>query len=158
MPSESNWTMATGEDDGKPLIFRIRNRAPSFATSATFPHLLALTWQFDPTSNNGLPLSDALERMLELENVLEPAFANARQAFLTVVVTGNGVREWQWYAKDPDEIMKLVNEVLGEKDPFPIEICFQDDPNWMGYSRYLGIVQSETEADPLPNDGHDLVF
>lgn len=134
--------MATAEDDGKPLIFRIRETAPAFATKATFPKLLAVTWQFDPDTNNGMPLQGTVERMQQFEDLLEPVFANARQAFLTVVVTGNGVREWQWYAKDPDAVMKLVNETLGELDPFPVEFSFQDDPDWLGYSRFLEILQS----------------
>jgi hypothetical protein len=134
--------MATGEDDGKPLIFRIRNGAPAFATKATFPKLLAVSWQFDPTTNNGMPPRDAVERMQQFENLLAPVFSNARQAFLTVVVTGNGVREWQWYVKDPEKVMNLVNETLGELDPFPVQFSFQEDPAWQGYSQFLDIVQS----------------
>jgi hypothetical protein len=63
--------------------------------------------------------------------------AVTRQAFLTVVVTGNGVREWQWYARNADQVMELVNETLGGSEPFPVEFSFQDDPQWEGYSRFL---------------------
>src|SRR5262245_43176312 len=107
MSTDSTWFMASAEDDGKPLIFRIREAAPSYATKDDFPKLMALTWQFDPHANNGMPLPDAVERMQQLEDLLKPVFSDTRQAFLTVVVTGNGVREWQWYAKDPDAVMSL---------------------------------------------------
>jgi len=139
MSTDSTWFMATGEDQGMLLIYRIREAASTYAPKAAFPKLLAVTWEFDPSTNNGMPLPDALERMQQLEHLLEPVFSDARQAFLTVVVTGNGVREWQWYAKDPEAVMQLVNQTLGELDPFPVQFSFQDDPDWLGYSRFLEI-------------------
>jgi hypothetical protein len=86
-----------------------------------------------------MPDQDVFERMGQLEDLLMPAFEGAEQAFLTVIATGNGVREWQWYARDPDAVMQLVNETLGEYEPFPIQFSFQDDPDWEGYSRFLEI-------------------
>jgi Family of unknown function (DUF695) len=142
MSTDDTWFMATSEDDGKPLIFRIRDAAPSYASKESFPKLLAVTWQFDPNINNGMPSADAVERMQQLEDLLVPVFSDTRQAFLTVVVTGNGVREWQWYAKEPDVVMNLVNQTLGEHDPFPVQFSFQDDPEWLGYSRFLAIRES----------------
>jgi hypothetical protein len=139
MTSDDTWSVATGEDDGKPLIFRIRNKPPSFAQKNAFPHLLAVCWQYESRNEQGTPSEEVVTRMSQLEDLLEEAFEDARQAFLTVVVTGNGVREWQWYARNPDGVMKLVNETLGELEPFPVEFSFQDDPEWVGYSRFLEI-------------------
>jgi hypothetical protein len=86
-----------------------------------------------------MPSEEVVARMSQLEDLLEEAFEGSEQAFLTVIVTGNGVREWQWYARNPDDVMKLVNETLGELEPFPVEFSFQDDPEWVGYSRFLDI-------------------
>ncbi len=139
MVPDDTWTMATGEDDGLPLIVRIRNQPPLFARKDSFPQLLALSWQYEPENERGMPAQDVVERMGQLEDLLMPAFEEAREAFLTVVVTGNGAREWQWYAKDADRVMELVNEPLAEYEPFPVEFNFQDDPEWEGYSRFLEI-------------------
>jgi hypothetical protein len=140
MPTEDSWSVDTGEDDGKPLIFRIRNKPPSFAQKKTFPHLLAVSWQYESPNEQGMPSQDVAEHMSQLEDLLEPAFEGARQAFLSVIVTGNGVREWQWYARTCEEVMELVNETLGQLEPFPVEFSFQDDPEWEGYTRFLEIV------------------
>jgi hypothetical protein len=139
MASDDTWTMATGDDDGTPLIFRIRNQPPSFARKDSFPHLLGVCWQYGPENENGMPAADVVERMGQLEDLLVPAFEESRQAFLTVVVTGNGVREWQWYARNADKVMELVNEALDAYEPFPVEFSFQDDPQWEGYSRFLQV-------------------
>jgi hypothetical protein len=140
MATDEGWSVATGEDDGKPLIFRIRNTPPSFARKEGFPHLLAVCWQYESPNDQGMPSQETVEQMGQLEDLLEPATESARQAFLTVIVTGNGVREWQWYARSEEEVMKLVNETLGEYEPFPVQFNFQDDPEWDGYTRFLEIV------------------
>ena len=106
MSGDDRWSIATGEDNGKVVIFRIRTQAPAFATKAAFPHLLAVTWQFESPNDQGMPSSEDAERMSELEDLLKAGLEDVRQAFLTVIVTGNGVREWQWYACDPKKLME----------------------------------------------------
>src|SRR5262249_13224770 len=85
MASEDTWRMATAEDDSKPLIFRIRERAPSFAKKAAFPHLLVVSWQYEPPNDQGMPAQVDVDRMSELEDLLMPAFEGAKVAFLTVI-------------------------------------------------------------------------
>jgi len=143
MKEDSGWSIATGEDNGKPLIFRIRDQPPRFAKQAAFPHLLAISWAFDPAAANGMPVPEDAERMAELEDLLEGGLEASQEAFLTVAVTGNGVREWQWYAGNPDTVMELVNETLGHLDPFPIQISFQDDPEWQGYNGFIGLKDTQ---------------
>ena len=139
MDSDESWKVATGDDNGKPLIIGIRNKPPPFVRKETFPHLLAVCWRYESPNEHGMPPEEMVARMNQLEDLLEKAFEGAQQAFLTVRVTGNGVREWQWYARNPGDVMKLVNQTLGELEPFPIEFNFQSDPEWVGYSRFLEI-------------------
>jgi len=140
MTSDDIWSVATAEDDGKPLILRIRNKPPSFASKKTFPYLLAVSWQYDPTNESRMPPDEVADRMGQLEDLLEEAFDGACQAFLSVIATGNGVREWQWYARDPGDVMTMVNQTLGELEPFPVEFSFQYDPDWTAYARFLDIL------------------
>jgi hypothetical protein len=137
-PPDDSWKLAKAEDDGRSLIFRIRTAPPAFARKDQFPFLLAVCWKYESPNEHGMPSKDDADRMGELEDLLLPVFEGKQKAFLTVVVTGNGVREWQWYAADKDAVMKLANQTLGERDPFPIEFVFQDDPDWDAYGRFLG--------------------
>ena len=81
--------------------------------------------------------------MTEFEELLEVGLENIRQAFLTIIVTGNGVRQWQWYARDPEETMELVNKTLGQLEPFPVQFSFQNDPEWEGYNEFFEIIGSQ---------------
>jgi hypothetical protein len=143
MASDDGWSVAIGEDNGKPLIFRIRNQPPSFARKAAFPHMVAVTWEYESPNDQGMPSAEDTQRMTELEELLEAGLENSRQAFLTVIVTGNGVREWQWYARDPEKVMELINETLGHREPFPVQFSIQDDPEWEGYNRFVEIVGAQ---------------
>jgi hypothetical protein len=139
MASDETWSVATAQHGGKRLILRIRNKPPAFVEKDAFPNLLAVSWPYLSPNEQGMPSQDIVARMSQLEDLLEDAFEGAGQAFLSVIVTGNGVREWQWYARDPDGVMKLVNQTLGKLDPFPVEFSFQDDPEWVAYSQFLEI-------------------
>lgn len=133
-----SWKLAQAEDNGKPLIFRIREAIPEFVRKEDFPLLLAVCWKYKSPNDEGMPSKADAARMGELEDLMVPVFEGKRKAFLTVVVTGNGVREWQWYATDQDAVMKLVNKALGQHEPFPVEFVFEDDREWQAYSRFLG--------------------
>ena len=62
------------------------------------------------------------------------------EAFLTVIVTGNGICEWLWHAHYTEAVMESVNQALGEHKPFPIQFSFQDGHEWEGYSPFLEII------------------
>jgi hypothetical protein len=120
---------------GQPLIFRIRSQKPAVA-SKTYRHLIAVSWPYEPMNESGMPAQDEAAQMGEFEDLLQTALEGPGQAYLTVVVTGNGVREWQWYSRSGEETMALVNEALSNYEPFPVEFSIQDDPRWEGYARF----------------------
>ena len=137
------WSLARGENDGKPVTFRIRNQAPSFARKVDFPHLLAASWRYESPDDQGMPAAGVAESMAQFEERLVAALEGACQAFLAVIVTGDAGCEWQWYARDSEEAMKLLNEALGDLAPFPVQFGLLEDPEWEGYAGYLAIIGSQ---------------
>jgi hypothetical protein len=133
------WSLATGEDQGRPLIYRIRFQHPAFANNAAFPHLMVIFWAYESSNDQGMPIPEDVQRMSELENLLQPALEGASEGFLSVIVIGDGVREWQWYVRDPKRTMDLVNITLGHLEPFPVRFDFEDDPKWKLYYRFRDI-------------------
>ena len=71
-----------------------------------------------------------------------PQRARKTKVFSESAVTGDGVREWQWYVRDPKSTMELVNRTLGELEPFPVEFTFQEDREWTVYGRFLELTGS----------------
>lgn len=142
MPDD-HWTIATADDGGNRLFFRIRAVPPAEADRARFPRQLAVTWEYDDAGNNGLPASEVLERMSLFEDRLTVALEDAGAAFATVVVTGNGAREWHWYIADTEQVMGLVNQALSDLEPFPVIFSIHEDPEWEGYFSFLSNMKSD---------------
>jgi hypothetical protein len=140
--SEGGWAIAEGADNGKPLIFRFRNRKPVGVATEVYRHLIAVSWPYESHNEGGMPPQDQFSEMQLFEDLLRSALEGPGQAYLTVIVTGNGVREWQWYSRDPAETMALVNKALSNHDPFPVQFTIQDDPDWEAYGRFQAILES----------------
>jgi hypothetical protein len=127
--TDDTWQVATGEDDGKPRIFRIRNRPPSFASEKDYHQLVAVCWRYQSPNDRGLPSPAHLPRMDEFEDLLEEVLERVELAFLTAVITNDGMREWHWYARDHEAVRTAVNRALGDYD-LPVQVVWKDDPDW----------------------------
>ena len=131
--------MATAQDpSGKPLLFRIRQRAPAFANQDDFTRLLTVSWAYE-SDDSGMPPEEVSERMQTLEDLLIAPIEIEQQGFLAVVATGNNVRDWLWYIRDRQTIANIVNVALGNEEPFPIELNVEEDPMWETYRNFLSI-------------------
>ena len=135
-PVKDRWTLAQGEDNGLPLIFRIRNQRPTGVQPAQYPHLIGMCWSYVPENEFGMPSFEVMALTTQFEKLLGPALESSRSAFMTVIVTGNGVRQWQWYSRDPDETMTLINQALAGCDPFPVWFFVEHDPDWQAYGDF----------------------
>ena len=137
---DDEWAVATGEDNGKSMIVRFRSSVPSGVATEEYPHLIAISWKYTPANEGGMPSKADNDRMVLLEDLLQ-VLEEKRVAFLTVSVTCNGVKEWQWYSRDHAETLKELNAALSGHPPFPIEIIQQHDPQWSAYSNIKESVQ-----------------
>ncbi len=128
------WSVGTVEDNGRPIIIRVLSKIPENISSLDYPNMIAITWNFK--SNSGMPSPSEKELMNELEDSVSELVESKRQALLTVVVTGNEVCEWQFYAKDQDKFMRLLNQALSGKQEFPIQVSMQKDSDWGAYKQF----------------------
>lgn len=133
-PDEGEWVVAEAEDEGNPIILRIRS-VPAEFEKAAYPHMISVAWPYQAIGA-GMPDAAQKERMDLLEDLLMPALERSGNAILTVVITGNGIRQWQWYSRGMEETMDIVNATLESQDPFPVEFSLVEDPAWEGYSHF----------------------
>jgi hypothetical protein len=137
------WSMAVGDDEGRPVLFRVRTEMPAELVRAGLPHLIAMLWPYQPDNDAGLPSSADAEQMSAFEDCLTNALQATDQAIMTAVVTGTGLREWQWYVRDPEETMRRVQEAISAAGlSVPVEFAGDPDPQWEGYQRALAILNS----------------
>ena len=133
-PAADNWTVATAQDQGKPLIIRYRYPVPAPFKRSVYPTMIDITWKFD--SESGMPSPSEKDRMNELEDSITSTIEPSKNGLLTVVVTGNGACKWKFYAKNRNEFLLLLDEALSGKPKFPIWISVQQDPDWLSYKQF----------------------
>ena len=79
--------------------------------------------------------------MNELEDLLQAALNRDCFATLALVSTGEGLREWTYYAASEDEFMARLNYAFAGIPEFPIEIHTAYDPEWRVYEEFKAGVQ-----------------
>ena len=120
--SISEWTMATGSEDGRVLLIRTRLRAPDGISSDACPDTVEIVWRFDTAGTNGMPGTDLSAQMMECEDTLD-ALEGRGNGFLGISITGNGRREWVWYVVDGERFRGQVRELMARFGKgYPLEV------------------------------------
>lgn len=133
--TQEKWGVYTAQDNGFPLIVRHRSDIPTNVISSAYPHMIAISWKYE--SENGMPEETVRKSMKVLEDRITNAVEPRKHALLTVVVTGNGLCEWQFYARNTNDFMQLLNEALANQPAYPIELSLQKDPEWEAYRQFI---------------------
>jgi hypothetical protein len=142
------WSVAHAEKNGKPLLIRFRSQRPQGVETAAFPFLLSATWTY-PANEAGLPAPEETQLMDRFEDALA-ALEASQAAYLMVVLTGNGERDWLWYTHGEAEAMRQVNEALKGHKPYPVQFSVQQDRSWEAYAQF------EPANGSLPSSGGPL--
>ncbi len=135
------WSTAISSNPatGRVIVFRYISNFPTNFNQANQPVRIILEWRYEPES--GLPSFAERERMDALEDVLQHALEGDGFATLTLVSTGESLREWTYYAKSEKEFFSRLNDSLATKESFPIKIHVAADPDWSVYKKFIAGVR-----------------
>lgn len=131
---------ATGEQEGRPVIYRSMQNVPSGERQSDFPTVIYIYWPFEKEENNGMPNQNTNEKQIAFEDAIAPLNVNGT-SHLMLVVTGNGRKEWIWYVKDSNKWMDKLNELLRGYEVYPIQIEMEKDPKWSRYHNFISGVE-----------------
>ena len=141
-PAEKGvWGVATGQQGGIPMLARFRLQRPPGVSTADFPKLEVITWRYASQQPNRMPDKVDLLRLDEFEGLLERHIERKGIAHLLMVETGNGIRKYDWYARNDERFRKALQRALASQGAFPIEVVTRDDPRWTAHQKYLDAVR-----------------
>ena len=133
---EDVWFTATAEQDGRTIIFRSRKGPPCGVAIHEFPVHVSVLWPYKPANDGGMPDAATNAGQIDLEDALI-ALDHAGHSHLMLVITGNGAKEWIWYARDFDDWIGRLNGALRAHPAYPIDIEYQSDPEWSLYRDFI---------------------
>lgn len=131
---------ATGEQEGKPVVYRGMQSVPDGEKESDFPTLINIYWPFEKDENNGMPGKSTNKKQIAFEDAIAPLDVNGT-SHLMLVVTGNGRKEWIWYVKDSNEWIDKLNVLLSDHEVYPIQIEMENDPEWSTYHKFVASVK-----------------
>jgi hypothetical protein len=136
------WTVIEASDEHGPILVRLRHIPEAFAKS-DFPHRLNVFWRMSAFSPNGMPEDAELNRMHLFENRIVKATEPDKQTVLSLVLTGNGQREYVFHTADSKEFLRRLTDVQQEHECYPIDIHHAEDSAWEYLDRVIGDFQTK---------------
>ncbi len=127
-----SWSIAEGEENGKPLYIRFRDEFRDKGADGAFPRLIQIVWKYE-ADENGLPTREVGPVLKDFESRLVEAVEPEKIAVLVAVCTNNGEREWMFYASGVTEFQKLLNDIQDDEELFPIDVTSARDPKWTAF-------------------------
>ncbi len=140
------WLVAETDEDGMPMIYRVRQNIPAHVDIAEFPNLICVVWEYDTAVGNGMPGGEVAEQQALFEDALDAFIEEGGASEHMVVVTGNGRKEWLWYAKNPDNWIEGFSNALNELPPFPVEIQGYEAEGWAAYKDLKQVLEESGGA------------
>lgn len=130
------WATATSTHatNGRVIIFRFVKEFRAGFKKSSLPDRVILVWRYE--SESGLPATAEREAMDRLEDLLAPVVEEKGFSMLTLVSTGENLREWTYYTKSEEEFLQALNNALAQQPRFPIEIHAAPDPKWLTYDSF----------------------
>lgn len=135
--SEQEWLTATALEDDFTIIFRLLPKIPAEISTADFSARIEIVWSYQSPNDSGMPGAEDQQKMNEFEQRLESAWQDSGLGYLTMLLTGNQICEWQWYVKETDQALQILNEAMADLPPLPLEIHTEADPDWYAYSNFM---------------------
>ena len=142
---DASWTVASAEQDGQPILLRMRASMPDAAARAAYPRLVVIGWPYDG-DDDGMPAPADAEAMRRFEDAVEAGLGDESVGLQVASLTGAGHREWRYYTGDADAFVARLNASLEGHAAYPLEIEMFDDEEWQGLQQVLDGADEEDEA------------
>ena len=133
---ELAWTIAEGSTEEYQFEVRIRHFNDKLNT-LNYPQRLNIFWNMEETFDNGYPNKEELNKLHTFEDRLIEAVEHDEFAIMSVVLTGNGQREFVFHTSDPQTFIQRLIDMPQEENPYPLEIHNDEDSKWGYYYNEL---------------------
>jgi hypothetical protein len=144
--ADDTWTVGTADQDGQPIIIRVRSQMPALAERQRHAQLIVVGWPYDG-ADTGLPRSEDTAAMQDFENAVEAGLERGGSGTQVASITGAGHKEWRYYAADADAFVAALNASLDGHPTYPLEIEMFDDAEWQGLQQLLDGLDEDDDGD-----------
>ena len=152
--SDDTWTIGTADQDGQPIIIRVRSQMPDAVARHGHGQLIVVGWPYDGNAT-GLPGAEDTAAMRAFEDAIEAGLERSGLGVQVASLTGAGHKEWRYYAADADAFVTALNATLDGHPTYPLEIEMFDDAEWQGLQQLLDGLEEDDEGDGEADEDDD---
>jgi hypothetical protein len=143
---DDTWTVGAADQDGQPILIRVRGQMPDAAQRHGYGQLVVIGWPYDDIEA-GLPTDADNVQMQAFEDAVEAGLRVSGAGVHVASVTGAGHKEWRYYAADAEAFVAGLNASLEGHPTYPLEIEMFDDPEWEGLQQLLDGLDEGEEGE-----------
>lgn len=143
MENANWWTAPAESEEGRLIMVTGRKDVEKFRSNPRYSIRVEVTWKYDGNPD-GMPDTPTSEMMEKVQDVLVEMFRKDPVAVLTGIFTGDGKRDWIFYATSTHIFGRKLNEALAPFPLLPITVYCENDPDWEEYDE---MSQAEIKLD-----------
>lgn len=126
------WTSPAEADNGALVMVTGRRDMEPVIATGKYNYRIEITWKYE-AEQNGMPDVATSTLMEEVQDALQADFMKDPVAVLTGIYTGNGERNWVFYAMSVKIFERKLNEDLARFELLPLTLYVENDPEWSEY-------------------------
>ena len=126
------WTSPAEADNGALVMVTGRRDMEPVIATGKYNYHIEITWKYE-AEQNGMPDVATSTLMEEVQDALQADFMKDPVAVLTGIYTGNGERNWVFYAMSVKIFERKLNEDLARFELLPLTLYVENDPEWSEY-------------------------
>jgi len=126
------WTSPAEADNGVLVMVTGRRDMDPVIATGKYNYRIEITWKYE-AEQNGMPDVATSTLMEEVQDALQADFMKDPVAVLTGIYTGNGERNWVFYAMSVKIFERKLNEDLARFELLPLTLYVENDPEWSEY-------------------------
>jgi len=136
-PEEHKGIIGRYYENNIPVIIKFVNELPDKSIRGRLPFLTVVSWKYDGSNNNGMPLNEINQKMISLEDAIDLCMNNSKIFTHAYSRTGNNLKELVYYSSSQNDFMGMINQALEKHERYPIEINFYEDKEWTEFKKVL---------------------
>jgi len=134
LPADEQWSVATGENQGKPMLVRVNTTVKQYAGHRDMPIRLGIAIPFAAPREDGLPNEAESAQLSDIEDRLHRALGSSGR--LVVILTTSGMREFVSYVGSREVAESVAQSLRAATSTHEVQFYAEADPTWELYLQF----------------------
>lgn len=135
LPAEDRWSLAQGENNGRPMIVRVNSSAKDYTGHPELPIRLGIAIPLHAPNEYGFPGEVESEQLGDIEDRLFEAIGSSGRVVL--IITTSGMREFVSYVRSPEVAKQVVQSVQTGTTTHQVQHYAQADAKWELFGQFV---------------------